>query len=98
MKYQFFLTQLDHLQQLLQWLHAQKTLKEKFNTNFEGKNIIVYGGKGIVGGISAIMCAQHGSKCTIVGYDGINNVKKNLKNINLDIMLILYLVTVHQMN
>ena len=45
-------------------------------TNFECKNIIVYGGKGIVGGISAIMCAQHGSKCTIVGYDGINNVKK----------------------
>ena len=28
----------------------------------------------IVGGISAIMCAQNGAKCTIVGYDGINNV------------------------
>ena len=55
---------------------TEKTLKQKFNTNFEGKNIIVYGGKGIVGGISAIMCAQHGAKCTIVGYDGINNVKK----------------------
>ena len=54
---------------------TEKTLKQKFNTNFEGKNIIVYGGKGIVGGIS-IMCAQHGAKCTIVGYDGINNVKK----------------------
>ena len=23
------------------------------------------------------MCAQHGAKCTIVGYDGINNVKKS---------------------
>ena len=54
----------------------RKNTEKKFNTNFEGKNIIVYGGKGIVGGISAIMCAQHGSKCTIVGYDGINNVKK----------------------
>ena len=32
---------------------TEKTLKQKFNTNFEGKNIIVYGGKGIVGGISA---------------------------------------------
>ena len=31
---------------------TEKTLKQKFNTNFEGKNIIVYGGKGIVGGIS----------------------------------------------
>ena len=55
---------------------TEKTLKEKFKTNFQDKNIIVYGGKGIVGGISAIMCAQHGAKCTIVGYDGINNVKK----------------------
>ena len=55
---------------------TEKTLKEKFNTNFQDKNIIVYGGKGIVGGISAIMCAQQGAKCTIVGYDGISNVQK----------------------
>ncbi len=55
---------------------TEKTLKEKFNTNFENKNIIIYGGKGIVGGISAIMCAQKGAKCTIVGYDGIKNVQK----------------------
>ena len=40
----------------------------------KNKNIIIYGGKGIVGGISAIMCAQNGAKCTIVGYDGIKNV------------------------
>ena len=55
---------------------TEKTLKEKFNTDFQDKNIIVYGGKGIVGGISAIMCAQQGAKCTIVGYDGISNVQK----------------------
>ena len=55
---------------------TEKTLKEKFNTNFENKNIIIYGGKGIVGGISAVMCAQNGAKCTIVGYDGIKNVQK----------------------
>tara|TARA_E500000331_G_C17187180_1_gene683160 strand:+ start:39 stop:935 length:897 start_codon:yes stop_codon:yes gene_type:complete len=55
---------------------TEKTLKNKFQTNFEGKNIIIYGGKGIVGGISAIMCAQKGANCTIVGYDGIENVKK----------------------
>ena len=55
---------------------TEKTLKNKFNTNLNNKNIIIYGGKGIVGGISAIMCAQQGSKCTIVGYDGISNVKK----------------------
>ena len=55
---------------------TEKTLKEKFKTNFDNKNIIIYGGKGIVGGISAIMCAQNGAKCTIVGYDGIKNVQK----------------------
>tara|TARA_Y100000589_G_scaffold279328_1_gene275251 strand:- start:254 stop:1147 length:894 start_codon:yes stop_codon:yes gene_type:complete len=55
---------------------TEKTLKEKYNTNFEGKNIVIYGGKGIVGGISAIMCAQNGANCSIIGYDGIQNVKK----------------------
>ena len=55
---------------------TEKTLKEKYNTNFEDKNIVIYGGKGIVGGISAIMCAQNGANCSIVGYDGIQNVKK----------------------
>ncbi len=55
---------------------TEKTLKTKFNTDLNKKNIIIYGGKGIVGGISAIMCAQNGSHCTIVGYDGISNVSK----------------------
>ena len=52
------------------------TLRDKFQTSLKGKKIIIYGGKGIVGGISAIMCAQNGSNCTIVGYDGIKNVQK----------------------
>ena len=77
LKYQFFLTSGSFTTAHLMVACTEKTLKQKFNTNFEGKNIIVYGGKGIVGGISAIMCAQHGAKCTIVGYDGINNVKKS---------------------
>ncbi len=55
---------------------TEQTLKNKFNTDFNNKNVVIYGGKGIVGGISAIMCAQKGSKCTIVGYDGIANVRK----------------------
>ena len=40
---------------------TEKTLKHKFNTNLKDKNIIIYSGKGIVGGISAIMCAKEGS-------------------------------------
>ena len=55
---------------------TEKTLRDKFQTSLKGKKIIIYGGKGIVGGISAIMCAQNGSNCTIVGYDGIKNVQK----------------------
>ena len=60
---------------------TEKTLKEKFNTTLDGKNIIIYGGKGIVGGISSVMCANAGANCKIIGYDGIENVKKNQKNI-----------------
>ena len=55
---------------------AEKTLRDKFQTNLEGKKIIIYGGKGIVGGISAVMCTQFGSTCKIVGYDGVENVGK----------------------
>jgi len=55
---------------------TEKTLKDKFNTTLENKEIIIFGGKGIVGGISAVMCAEAGANCKIVGYDGITNVKK----------------------
>ena len=55
---------------------TEKTLKDKFNTTLENKEIIIFGGKGIVGGISAVMCAEAGANCKIVGYDGIANVKK----------------------
>ena len=55
---------------------AEKTLKDKFDTDLKNKNVVIYGGKGIVGGISAVMCAQFGSYCKIVGYDGIKNVQK----------------------
>ncbi len=58
---------------------TQKALKEKFNETLNGQNIIIYGGKGIVGGISSILCAKFGSKCTIVGYDGIENVSNKAK-------------------
>ena len=55
---------------------TEKTLKDKFNTTLKGKNIIIYGGKGIVGGISSVMCANAGANCKIIGYDGIENVRK----------------------
>jgi len=55
---------------------TEKTLKDHFKSDFKNKKIIIYGGKGIVGGISAVLCAREGAKCSIVGYDGIENVNK----------------------
>lgn len=55
---------------------TEKTLKDKFNTNLKDKKIIIYGGKGIVGGISSVMCSNAGAQCKIIGYDGIENVRK----------------------
>ena len=55
---------------------TEKTLKDKFNTTLEDKKIIIYGGKGIVGGISSVMCSSAGAQCKIIGYDGIENVRK----------------------
>ena len=55
---------------------TEKTLKDKFNTTLKDKEIAIYGGKGIVGGISAVMCSEAGAHCKIIGYDGITNVQK----------------------
>ena len=55
---------------------TEKTLRNKFNTTLENKEIVIYGGKGIVGGISAVMCSEAGAHCKIIGYDGISNVQK----------------------
>ncbi len=55
---------------------TEKTLKDKFSSTLKDKKIMIYGGKGIVGGISSIMCAKAGALCTIIGYDGIENVAK----------------------
>ena len=56
---------------------TEKTLKDKFNTTLKNKEIVIYGGKGIVGGISAVMCSEAGAHCKIIGYDGISNVQKS---------------------
>ena len=55
---------------------TEKTLRDKFNTTLKNREIVIYGGKGIVGGISAVMCSEAGAHCKIIGYDGISNVQK----------------------
>ena len=69
---------------------AEKTLKYNFKTSLKDKQIVIYGGKGIVGGISAVMCSQFGATCKIVGYDGVDNVAKKAneykKRFNVDVI------------
>ena len=55
---------------------TEKLLKGKHNTTLNGKKVIIYGGKGIVGTISGVICAQAGATATLVGYDGVENVRK----------------------
>jgi len=55
---------------------TEKLLKDKHNTTLNGKKVVIYGGKGIVGTISGVICAQADATVTLVGYDGVENVRK----------------------
>lgn len=55
---------------------TEKLLKDKFNATLKGQKVKIFGGKGIVGSISGVICAQAGAEATLVGYDGIENVKR----------------------
>jgi len=54
---------------------TEKLLKDKFGITLEGLKVKIFGGKGIVGSISGVICAQAGAEATLVGYDGIGNVQ-----------------------
>ena len=55
---------------------TEKTLADKFGLSLEGLKVKIYGGKGIVGSISGVICAQAGAESTIIGYDGVENVAR----------------------
>ena len=55
---------------------TEKLLKDKFNTTLKGKKVKIFGAKGIVGSISGVICANAGAEPWLVGYDGLENVKK----------------------
>jgi methylene-tetrahydromethanopterin dehydrogenase len=46
---------------------VEDELKEKFSTDFNGKNLIILGGTGPVGQAAAVLAAQAGAEVTIVG-------------------------------
>ncbi|MBC6444884.1 MAG: methylenetetrahydromethanopterin dehydrogenase [Alphaproteobacteria bacterium GM202ARS2] len=55
---------------------AERTLHKQFKAKMADMNVVIYGGKGIVGGVCGILCAQAGARVTLVGYDGVDNVAK----------------------
>lgn len=56
---------------------TEKILRDEFKCSLEGLKVSIYGGKGIVGGIAAILCAQAGAQAVTIGYDGLKAVSEN---------------------
>ena len=48
---------------------TEKLLKDKFNTTLKGLKVKIFGGKGVI-------CAEAGAEATLVGYDGVENVRR----------------------
>ncbi len=46
---------------------VEKELDTKFNTSFEGKNLLVFGGTGPVGQVTSVLAAQAGANVKIIG-------------------------------
>jgi len=68
---------------------TEKYLKDKFDSNLNGSNVIILGGTGPVGVASAVICAKAGSNVTLVGRNiekaekiaGICNERYQSKNV-----------------
>ncbi len=46
---------------------VEQELDKKFNTSFEGKNLLVFGGTGPVGQVASVLAAQAGANVKIIG-------------------------------
>lgn len=55
---------------------AKKALQEKFDTDLEGKRVVVFGGTGVVAFASAVIASTGGAKSVLVGYDGPERVRR----------------------
>ena len=58
---------------------AEKTLQKNYKKDWQDLNVVIYGGKGIVGGVCGVLCAQAGANAILVGYDGIKHVGNRAK-------------------
>lgn len=55
---------------------AKKALKSAFDTDLEGKRVVVFGGTGVVAFASAVIATIDGAKGILVGYDGPERVRR----------------------
>jgi methylene-tetrahydromethanopterin dehydrogenase len=55
---------------------AKKALRTAFDTDLEGKRVIVFGGTGVVAFASAVIASTGGAKAILVGYDGPERVRR----------------------
>jgi methylene-tetrahydromethanopterin dehydrogenase len=55
---------------------VESALKAKLGRELRGASVAVFGATGVVGFSSAVIAARQGSKVTLVGYDGVERVKK----------------------
>jgi methylene-tetrahydromethanopterin dehydrogenase len=55
---------------------VESALKAKLGRELRGASVAVFGATGVVGFSSAVIAARQGAKVTLVGYDGVERVKK----------------------
>ena len=55
---------------------VERTLRGKLGRGLEGLAVAVFGATGVVGFSSAVIAARQGAKVTLVGYDGVERVRK----------------------
>lgn len=60
---------------------AEKLLREKKQRGLKGARIVVYGATGVVGFSSGVISALEGAEVTMVGYSGIDRIRKSTEEI-----------------
>ncbi len=55
---------------------AKKALQDNFETDLDGKSVVVFGGTGVVAFASAVIASTGGAKAILVGYDGPERVRR----------------------
>jgi methylene-tetrahydromethanopterin dehydrogenase len=60
---------------------VEKLLKDKKNCSLQARKVAVFGATGVVGYAAGVIAALEGANVTLVGYDGVERVSNNAKEI-----------------